>query len=147
MEKEKTGEQNKNKDQDKNREQKTGELNRITVSRGAASALTSIVDRVNDGFAGGRVNRSQISNWVLLRFNEQLDDAAIKAIRMEHFDEVALLESVLRQAKESGRVPAEFKGLLQKQLGMDEAPRKSSRKALTKSFINDEIKESGELAA
>lgn len=142
MEKEKTGEQNKDKD----KEQKTGELNRITVSRDAAGALTSIVDRVNDGFAGGRVNRSQISNWVLLRFSERFDDAAIKEIRMEHFDEVAMLENILRQAKESGKVPAEFKGLLQKHLGMDETPKKSGRKALTKSFINDENKENEESA-
>jgi hypothetical protein len=125
----------------------TGNRRRITVSRGAERALTSIVDRVNEGFAGGRVNRTQVANWVLSRFSEQLDDAAIKEIRMEHFDEVAVLESILRQAKESGRVPTEFKCLLQKQLGMDEAPKKTSRKALTKSFINDENKESGELAA
>lgn len=142
MEREKIGEKN----QDKDREQKMEEMHRITVSRGAERALMGILERVNDGFAGGRVNRTQIANWVLLRFSDRLDDAEIKEIRMEHFDEVAVLETILRQAKESGRVPAEFKGLLQKQLGMDEAPKKSSRKALTKSFINDETKEHGELA-
>jgi len=132
---------------DENRHEEAEELHRITVSKGAERALTSIVERVNDGFSGGKVNRTQIANWVLTRFSDSLSDAEIKEIRMEHFDEVAVLESILRQAKESGRVPAEFKGLLQKQLGMDEAPKKSSRKALTKCFINDETKESGELAA
>lgn len=136
MEKDKEDENNK----DKNKEQKTEELHRITISRGAERALTSIVDRVNDGFAGGKVNRTQIANWVLLRFSEQLDDATIKEIRMEHFDEVAVLESILRQAKESGRVPADFKGLLQKQLGIDEAPKRRPKKALTENVINDDIK-------
>lgn len=136
MEKDKEDENNK----DKNKEQKTEELHRITISRGAERALTSIVDRVNDGFAGGKVNRTQIANWVLLRFSEGLDDATIKEIRLEHFDEVAVLESILRQAKECGRVPTEFKGLLQKQFGMDEAPRKKPKKVLTENVINDDIK-------
>lgn len=139
MDKEKIEEKNKDKDGEQKPEKAGDELHRITVSRGAERELTSIVDRVNDGFAGGKVNRTQIANWVLTRFSERLDDAAIKEIRMEHFDEVAVLESILRQAKESGRVPAEFKGLLQRQLGMDEAPKRRSKKALTENVINDDM--------
>lgn len=135
MEEKKTGEQN----QDKDREQKMEELHRITVSRGAERALASIVNRVNDGFAGGRVNRTQIANWVLLRFSDSMSDAEIKEIRTEHFDELAVLESILRQAKESGRVPTELKGILQKQFGMDELPKKRPKKTLTENIINDDI--------
>jgi pyruvate formate-lyase activating enzyme-like uncharacterized protein len=102
------------------------ELQRITVSREAQNALGSILDRVNDGFAGGRVNRTQMANWIMLRFNTELDEVQIKEIRAEHFDEVAMLESILRQAKESGKVPSEFKALLQKQLGMDEPSKKKA---------------------
>lgn len=139
MEKENIGEKNKDKDREQKPEKAGEELHRITVSRGAERELTSIVDRVNDGFGGGKVNRTQIANWILMRFSEELDDAAIKEIRMEHFDEVAVLESILRQAKESGRVPAEFKGLLQRQFGMDETPKKRPKKALTENVINDDI--------
>jgi hypothetical protein len=102
------------------------ELQRITVSKEAQNALGSILDRVNDSFAGGRVNRTQMANWILLRFNIELDEVQIKEIRAEHFDEVAMLESILRQAKESGKVPSEFKALLQKQLGMDEPSKKKA---------------------
>ena len=102
-------------------------LQRITVSKEAQNALGAITDRVNDGFLGGKVNLTQMTNWLLLRFQNELDEAQIKEIRAEHFDEVAMLESVLRQAKESGKVPTEFKTLLQKQLGLDESPKRKNK--------------------
>jgi hypothetical protein len=136
MEKDKTGEKAENKD----REQKGEELHRITVSKQAERALSAVVEKINDGFSGGKVNRTQVANWILARFDETLTEAEIKEIRMEYFDEVAMLESILRQAKESGKVPTEFKGLLQKHLGMDEGPKKRPKKALTEDIINDDIK-------
>jgi hypothetical protein len=136
MEQDKTGEKTENKD----REQKNEELHRITVSKQAERALSTVVERVNEGFSGGKVNRTQMANWILARFNDTLTETEIKEIRVEHFDEVAMLENILRQAKESGKVPAEFKGLLQKHLGMDEAQKKRTKKALTGDIINDDIK-------
>lgn len=136
MEQDKTGEKTENKD----REQKSEELHRITVSKQAERALSMVVERVNEGFSGGKVNRTQMANWILARFNDALTEAEIKEIRMEHFDEVAMLENILRQAKESGKVPAEFKGLLQKHLGMDEVQKKRTKRALTEDIINDDIK-------
>lgn len=136
MERDKTGNGEENKD----KEQKNEELHRITVSKQGERALAAVVERINDGFVGGKVNRTQVANWILARFNDSLSETEIKEIRMEHFDEVAVLESILRQAKESGRVPAELKGLLQKQLGMDEAPKKRPKRALTEDIINDDIK-------
>jgi hypothetical protein len=136
MERDKTGNGEENKD----KEQKNEELHRITVSKQGERALAAVVERINEGFVGGKVNRTQVANWILARFNDSLSETEIKEIRMEHFDEVAVLESILRRAKESGRVPAELKGLLQKQLGMDEAPKKRPKRALTEDIINDDIK-------
>jgi hypothetical protein len=133
---------NKNKEEEKNEGNRNGgneDIQRITVSREAQGALGSIVDRVNDGFTGGKVNRTQMANWLLLKFNNELDEAQIKEIRAEHFDEVAMLENILRQAKESGKVPSDFKALLQKQLGIEEPSKKKAPKALTKNIINDDI--------
>jgi len=93
--------------------------------------LGAITDRINDGYIGGRVNRTQMANWILKRFQSELDETQIKEIRAEHFDEVAMLENILRQAKESGKVPTDFKALLQKQFGLDESPKKKAAKALT----------------
>jgi hypothetical protein len=136
MERDKTGNGEENKD----KEQKNEELHRITVSKQGERALAAVVERINEGFVGGKVNRTQVANWILARFNDSLSETEIKEIRMEHFDEVAVLESILRRAKESGRVPAELRGLLQKQLGMDEAPKKRPKRALTEDIINDDIK-------
>ncbi len=91
-------------------------LQRIAVSREAQNALKTVTDRVNDGFNGGKVGRTEIANCIILQFQSDLDELKIKEIRAEHFDEVAMLESILRQAKESGKVPTDFKALLQKQL-------------------------------
>ena len=104
-------------------------IQRIVVSKEAQSSLKAITDRVNDGFIGGKVTLAQMANWILLRFQNELDELLIKEIRAEHFDEVAMLESVLKQAKESGKVPKDFKVLLQKQLGLDEPLKRKAKAA------------------
>ena len=106
-------------------------VQRIVVSNESWAALKAIVDKVNDGFNGGRVNQTEIANWIISRFQSEIDDAQIKEIRAEHFDEVAMLESLLRQAKQSGKVPTDFKALLQKQLGLDEPAKRKAKAALT----------------
>lgn len=108
-------------------------VQRIVVSNESWAALKAIIDKVNDGFNGGRVNQTEIANWIILRFQSELDEAQIKEIRAEHFDEVAMLESILKQAKESGKVPTDFKNLLQKQFGLDEPTKRKAKSALTNS--------------
>jgi len=109
----------------------SAKVQRIVVSNESWVALKAITDKVNDGFNGGRVNQTEIANWIISRFQSELDEAQIKEIRAEHFDEVAMLESVLRQAKESGKVPTDFKALLQKQLGLEEPVKRRAKSALT----------------
>lgn len=101
------------------------------VSNESLVALKAIIDKVNDGFNGGKVNQTEIANWIILRFQSELDESQIKEIRAEHFDEVAMLESILKQAKESGKVPTDFKNLLQKQFGLDEPTKRKAKSALT----------------
>jgi len=126
---------------EKAKEQKKDDLFRITVNKEGERALAAIVERVNDGFIG-KVNRTLMANWVLIKFNENINDDEINKIRGDHFDEVAVLESILRHAKESGQVPQEFKSLLQKQVVIGDGQKKrNSKKALTKSNINDVIED------
>jgi chromatin remodeling complex protein RSC6 len=106
-------------------------IQRIVVSNDSWLALKAITDKVNDGFNGGRVNQTEVANWIIARFQSELDEIQIKEIRAEHFDEVAMLESVLRQAKESGKVPTDFKALLQKQLGLEEPVKRRAKSHLT----------------
>lgn len=124
------------------KELKTEEIHRITVSKAAEEALSAIMERVNDGFDGGKINRMQVANWIILRFSDSYGDSEIKDIRAENFDEVAVLEAILRRAKKSGKVPMEIKALLQKQLGFEEPPKKR-KKFLPDHIINDDIESKG----
>jgi len=124
------------------REPKAEEIHRITVSKAAEEAITAIMERVNDGFDGGKVNRTQIASWIVMHFNETYGDSEIKDIRSENFDEVAMLESILRRAKKTGKVPSDIKGLLQKHLGLEDTPKKK-KKTLQDSIINDDIERIG----
>lgn len=101
---------------------------RLTINRVAELALSKIVDRVNDGFHGGKINRNQLAVWAILRFAENLDDGEIKDIRAEHLDEFSAIDAVLRAAKETGQLPPELKAFIQKHMGFDDAPKKKSKK-------------------
>lgn len=128
----------------KNRETKAEDSLRLTVSRVADRALHMIVEKVNDGFTGGRVNRSQMANWILAKFYENLSEADIRSIRADHYDAVAALESAFRRAKENGVVPDELRLLLQKNEGLDESPKKKGKKTLPENIINDDVQSNGD---
>lgn len=137
-------EKNKKENKNKNKEQETEEINiekeeilRITVSRIGERALSEITEQVNNGFIGGKVSKIQMANWILKRFRDELDDSMLKEIRADHFDELMVLESILKKARETGKVPTEFKYLLQKQIGLDVSTKKKTKLALTENGIND----------
>ncbi|NUM58501.1 MAG: hypothetical protein HUU56_07705 [Bdellovibrionaceae bacterium] len=121
----------KEREEDRTNQIVSAKLQRIVVSNESLVALKAIIDKVNDGFNGGKVNQTEIANWIILRFQSELDESQIKDIRAEHFDEVAMLENILKQAKESGKVPTDFKNLLQKQFGLDEPTKRKAKSALT----------------
>jgi hypothetical protein len=120
---------------------KIEEIQRIAISKEAQIAITEIMDKVNEGFLGGKVTRMELANWALIHLKETISDDQINQIRMEHFDEVTLLEVILRKAKEKGKIPEEFKDLLQKQFGSQNNDRKKLKKALTSSVTNGHIDE------
>jgi len=123
---------NTKKSEEKNGIGESGVQHRLSATKEADEALNRIVERVNDGFSGGRVSRMQALSWLLIQQAEGLSESVIQEIRAEFFDEVALLESILRQAKSTGKVPHELRGVLQKQLGLnDESSKKKAKKVLT----------------
>jgi len=120
-------------------EDKQDEIHRITVSKMAEEALTETVERVNDGFEGGKVNRVQVANWILMRFNASCSDGDIQQIRAENVNEISVLEAILKKARKSGKLPSELSSLIQKQLGFDDLPKKMAKSRLTKNIINDDM--------
>jgi len=115
------------------------EILRMTVSKQGERALVDVMEKVNENFNGGKVSKVQLINWILKRFKDDLDESMVREIRADHFDEVAVLESLLRKVKETGKVPPEFKQLLQREIGLDGSGRKKSKVALTEVSTNDGI--------
>lgn len=115
------------KEVDRASQKVSAKLQRIVVSNEARDALKTIIDKVNDGFSGGKVNLTEIANWIIIRSLHGLNEAQINEIRSEHFDEVAMLESILKEAKASGKLPKDFKTLLQKQLTQCESTKRKTR--------------------
>ncbi len=123
---------------------KTDEQYRLTVARDAEEAITKITERVNSGFDAGQITKSQAASWALIRQAEILSDQDVRDIRSLHFDEVAMLEALLKRAKQTGELSADLRALLQKQMGLPAAPKKPTKKGLQESLINDENRRSGE---
>lgn len=126
-----------NTEEKKDREQ-VEEVYRVTVTKATDEVLTKIVDKINDGFEGGRINRSQAISWILAKFSEDMAEATVREIRANHFDEIALLSAMLKKAKKTGAIPPELREMLQRQFGLDDTPSKKTRGRLTRDFINDE---------
>ncbi len=137
MDNELIGKGNGEGDQKKN--MKNEESFRIAIIKKVDEEIGEMIIKVNDGFNAGKVNRPQLVNWILSRFYASFGETEIKAIRADHFDEISMLDSILRQARETGRVPNEIRALLQKQMGLDDLAKKSGKTKLTKNSINDGI--------
>ncbi|MBV2169289.1 MAG: hypothetical protein KUL82_11345, partial [Bdellovibrio sp.] len=91
---------------------------KITVTKEAEEAVSQIVIKVNEGFEAGRVNRQDVASWIISRFIESFSDVEIQQLRSAFFNEIALLEAILKKAKQSGNIPAELKAALIGQMNM-----------------------------
>lgn len=110
---------------------------KITITKQAEEAVSQVVHKVNDGFDAGRVNRQDVASWILTRFVESFSDMDIQQIRAAFFNEIALLEAILKRAKQSGNLPTELKTALMGQINIQPSSNRKSRKGLTKESIND----------
>jgi hypothetical protein len=86
-------------------------------------------------------NRTQMANWILVRFASQCSDADIQQIRAENVNELAVLEAILKKARKTGKLPSDMSQLIHKHLGFQEPARKSTKSKLTKNIINDDMTE------
>jgi Fe-S cluster assembly ATPase SufC len=74
---------------------------KFTGSVELEKAMDRMMATVNDGFSGGRVSRHDLVSWVVLYFEKSCFQECVDNIRQDHFDQVAYLESVLKQAKQA----------------------------------------------
>ena len=116
-------------------ERETGNRNssdliaKVTITKMAEKLMSELVARVNDGFEFGRLNRHQLMSWILSKFAEECSETEIRAIRGDHFDEIALLELSLKRFKQSGGLPPELKKMLLAQAGWEDAGKRPAKKS------------------
>jgi len=104
------------------------EVAKITISRDAEGKLIELLKRTNDGFLYGRVNRQELASWIILKFVFDVNDEVIDAIRRDHFNELLVLESILKQGKEDGKLPTELQGFLRQQLGISQISKAKAKR-------------------
>lgn len=75
-------------------------LAKLNASQAADQTLDRMVSTVNNNFKGGKVTKTQLLSWIVIHFEKQLI-TRVESIRKEHFDAVAHLENILKDAKRS----------------------------------------------
>jgi hypothetical protein len=118
------------KTENKNEGKSGDEFVKVTISKRAETASATLLTKINDGFEGGRVSRQDLISWVLTRFAEECSEPDIRAIRADHFDEIALLELCLKKSKQAGSLPSDLRKLLLAQAGLDDTTKKATKKSV-----------------
>ena len=120
------------------------EVVKITITREAAEALGEVVSRVSEGFECGRITRQGVASWILIRFKKTCVEGDVSQIRQSHYDDASMLDSVLRQIKESGEMPEYLRNALRKQFGAASESLPRAKKTLTDRGIFDGHRKSEE---
>jgi len=95
------------------------------------------LERINQGIEAGKVTRNQAASWALAHLIDRCDEVDIQEIRSDNVNEFAFLESLLKQAKRTGKMPAEVSQLIHKQLGFDESASKQNRRSKPKGGMHE----------
>ncbi len=109
---------------------------KITITKESEEAVSRIVKRVNDGFEGGRVNRQDVTSFLLVRACKDFPDDEISVIRNQFTSDIALLEAAMKKYKETGEMSPMLREILMNQIGLGAAPKKS-KKSLHTNYVND----------
>lgn len=103
---------------------------RVVISKEINESLESLVKKINNGFDGGEITKSDVANFLILGSAKSFSDAEIKILRGLHFDEKKMLRSILRQTGDEGDLPEHLKKALREHYGLAESrERRTSRKA------------------
>lgn len=74
-------------------------ISKIGISQSSDQALDRILAKINEGFTGGRVSKSDLATWIIEYFETNALENNLERIRKDHFEQVAYLESVVREMK------------------------------------------------
>ena len=126
--------------ENQNKKIKYEDLAKIAISREADTALVEVIDRINEDFDLGKINKQDISSYMILEFFKNLKEADIHKMRMFFFDPVIMLERTLRKAKETGELSDSMKEILFKQFtDLSQSARKTKKNGKS-DVIGDNLK-------
>lgn len=114
-------------------------LAKIAITSLSDNELSGTLDRVNQDFEGGRVTKTDLASWLILRAVSTLDESGIEEVRKAHFNQVVYLESLVKKLKSSGRDnlgPEEW-ATLQSMLGQ-QSTKKRPRPAKAADAVTDD---------
>lgn len=120
-----------NLEQKENKE-KGDDLYRITMTREAEKALCDLLDKANTDFIGGKINRTQLVSWAIIKMNQDLNDTHLQELRAAHFDDVSALEQLYRKAKDSGKISPDLKAILMREMGIVEPLKRPTKNKVDK---------------
>jgi len=98
---------------------------RVSVSKEANVILEEVLAKVNSGFFGGKVHKSDLANYVFMRLKDLIDDDDIQNIQSECFDD---REALWKLSKNDQEIPADLKKAIRQAYGLIQSPRKRSGK-------------------
>ena len=78
-------------------------LAKIAITSESDEALMKSLDRINAGFEGGRLTKTDLSSWLIIHAAQELSETAITEIRQAHFNQVTYLDTLVKKLKSSGR--------------------------------------------
>lgn len=84
------------------------QMPKIVITTDADQSLEAMLKEVNEGFASGRVKKTQLASWIIRHFRQKVFGKQIEKIRADHFDQIAHLKAVIKQIEEAKRTDANF---------------------------------------
>jgi hypothetical protein len=74
---------------------------KLSVTQEADSLLSATLEKVNEGFLGGKVSKLDLASWAITYALEDLSEAKIEKIRKQFFNELTFLESVVKLSRKN----------------------------------------------
>ena len=81
---------------------------KVNLTQRADDALDKMLQAINQDFTSGRVQKFQLVSWIVLNFEKTFSKKVIERVRLEHFDKVAHVRSILRQMEEARKADTEL---------------------------------------
>ena len=102
---------------------------RLGVSQSADQVLEALLLRINNKFLGGRVGKSELAEWLIIKSPAFFTEDMIQEVRSIYFDERAAFKNMILRIKDTGQIPQELRTLLQRENGVDKQTLKKKSKS------------------